>query len=120
MNIQTIIKNRRLELDLTMKDVAKALGVSEATVSRYESGEIQNMGIDKIETLAKVLRCSPGYLMGWEDYPNSTIQSTLTHDEAIFLDLYRLLNVNGRQKLKERAEELRDLGYVKGDAEKMA
>ena len=44
MNIQTIIKNRRLELDLTMKDVAKALGVSEATVSRYESGEIQNMG----------------------------------------------------------------------------
>ena len=105
MNIQTIIKNRRLELDLTMKDVAKALGVSEATVSRYESGEIQNMGIDKIETLAKVLRCSPGYLMGWE---------------AIFLDLYRLLNVNGRQKLKERAEELRDLGYVKGDAEKMA
>ena len=54
MNIQTIIKNRRLELDLTMKDVAKALGVSEATVSRYESGEIQNMGIDKIEKLAKV------------------------------------------------------------------
>lgn len=120
MNIQTIIKNRRLELELTMKDVAKALGVSEATVSRYESGEIQNMGIDKIEMLAKVLRCSPGYLMGWEDYPNSTIQSTLTHDEASLLDLYRLLNNNGKKKLVERAEELRDLGYVKGEAEKMA
>jgi transcriptional regulator with XRE-family HTH domain len=117
MNIQTIIKNRRLELELTMKDVAKALGVSEATVSRYESGEIQNMGIDKIEMLAKVLRCSPGYLMGWEDYPNSTIQSSLTHDEATLLDLYRLLNNTGKQKLTERAEELRNLGYVKEDIE---
>lgn len=115
MNIQTIIKNRRLELELTMKDVAKALGVSEATVSRYESGEIQNMGIDKIEMLAKVLRCSPGYLMSWEDYPNSTIQSSLTHDEASLLDLYRLLNNTGKQKLTERAEELRNLGYVKED-----
>lgn len=120
MNIQTIIKNRRLDLGLTMKDVANALGVSEATVSRYESGEIQNMGIDKIEALAKVLRCSPGYLMGWEYCPNSIVQSALTHDEAIFLDLYRLLNSNGKQKLKERAEELRDLGYIKGENSKMA
>lgn len=120
MNIQTIIKNRRLELDLTMKDVAKALGVSEATVSRYESGEIQNMGIDKIEALARVLRCSPGYLMGWEDVPNSTVQSSLTYDEVTLLNLYRSLNTVGRQKLIERAEELRDLGYIKGDIEKMA
>ena len=67
MNIQNIIKSRRLELGLTLKDVANALGVSEGTVSRYESKDIQNMGIDKIEPLAKVLRCSPGYLMGWED-----------------------------------------------------
>lgn len=58
MSVQEIIKRRRLELDLTLKQVAKALGVSEGTVSRYESGEIQNMGIDKIEALSRVLRCS--------------------------------------------------------------
>lgn len=120
MSIQTIIKNRRLELDLTMKDVAKALGVSEATVSRYESGEIQNMGIDKIETLAKVLRCSPGYLMGWEDNPTPLSGSDLSYDEAHFLLLFRSLNNDGQQKLIERAAELRDLGYVKGESAKMA
>lgn len=69
MDIQAIIKNRRIELGLTMKEVAKALDVSEATISRYESSDIQNMGIDKLEPLAKVLKCSPGYLMGWEDAP---------------------------------------------------
>lgn len=70
MKVQEIIKTRRLELGLTLKDVAKALGVSEGTVSRYESGDIQNMGIDKIASLADVLRCSPGYLMGWTDDPS--------------------------------------------------
>ena len=35
MNINKFIKNRRLELGLTMLDVAKACEVSEATVSRW-------------------------------------------------------------------------------------
>ena len=84
MSIQSIIKQRRTELDLTLKQVANALNVSEGTVSRYESGDIQNMGIDKIESLAKVLRCSPGYLMGWEDTPLS-----LTDEEAEIILAYR-------------------------------
>lgn len=96
MEIQSIIKNRRLELGLTMKDVAKALNVSEATISRYESSDIQNMGIDKLEPLAKVLHCSPGYLMGWEQ--------TLTQDNAAFTaDL--LLD----PQLMEHTKKLRDL-----------
>lgn len=66
MAINQIIKQRRLELGLTLKEVATALGIAESTVSRYESSDIQNMGIDKIESLAKVLQCSPAYLMGWE------------------------------------------------------
>lgn len=116
MKVQDIIKRRRLELDLTLKDVAKALGVAEATVSRYESGEIQNMGIDKIEALSRVLRCSPGFLMGWEDRPNA-----VSDDEEALLCSFRKLNKSGRAKLLERAEELLDLGYVqKGDEAKMA
>ena len=72
MEINKIIKARRQELGLTLKDVAKALGIAESTVSRYESSDIQNMGIDKIESLAKVLQCSPAYLMGWDKSPEPT------------------------------------------------
>lgn len=36
------------------------------------------------------------------------------------MNTYKILNDTGRQKLLERAVELRDLGYVKGDVEKMA
>ena len=48
MNTYKIIKNRRLELGLTLKDVANALGVSEATVQRYESGDIKILSMTQL------------------------------------------------------------------------
>ncbi len=66
MEINKVIKSRRSELGLTLKDVADALGVAESTVMRYETSDIKHMGIDKVEALAKVLECSPAYLLGWE------------------------------------------------------
>lgn len=53
------IKNRRIELGLTLEDVGKAVGVGRSTVQRWESGLIKNMGRDKIAALAKVLQISP-------------------------------------------------------------
>ena len=50
------LRQRRKELGLTMKQVADAVGVSEATISRYESGNIRNMRRDRIDKYAKVLR----------------------------------------------------------------
>ena len=67
MEINEIIKKRRKELGLTLKQVAEQLGVSESLISRYESKDVKNMGIDKITPLAKVLKCTPAYLMGWEN-----------------------------------------------------
>ena len=60
------LRRRRKELGLTMLEVAKAVGVSEATVSRYESGDIKNMRRDRIEKYAKVLKVSPALIIGLE------------------------------------------------------
>ena len=108
MEIHERIRKRRIELELSMRDVASALGVSPSTVSRYESSEIQNMGIDKIEALSKVLRCTPAYLMGWED---ETEDDTSLSPEKILIQIYNELNASGQQKLLERAQELLELGY---------
>ena len=112
--IHEIIRARRIDLGLTLKDVAKALGVSEGTVSRYESANIQNMGIDKISNLAKVLRCSPGYLMGWEDepQPKGFRIGGLNDNENRLMSNYRQLNKDGQSQLLQRSEELLKLGYT--------
>lgn len=66
MKVNEIIKKRRKELGLTLKQVAEKLGVSESLISRYESNDVKNMGIDKLIPLAKVLNTTPAFLMGWE------------------------------------------------------
>ena len=53
------IKARRLELGLTLEDVAQAVGVGRSTVRKWETGMIKNMGRDKIAALAKVLQINP-------------------------------------------------------------
>lgn len=71
MNINDRIKLRRHEMRVTLEDVAKHVGVTRATVQKYESGIISNIPSDKIEALAKALNCSPAYLMGWEEEPDA-------------------------------------------------
>ena len=53
------IKARRIELGLTLEDVAQAVGVGRSTVRKWETGMIKNMGRDKIAALAKVLQMNP-------------------------------------------------------------
>ena len=67
MDISKKLKNRRKELGLTMLEIAQKVGVSEATVSRWESGDIANMRRDKIASLANALNVTPAYIMGWEE-----------------------------------------------------
>lgn len=60
------IRARRKELGLSAEAVAELVGVSPATIYRYESADILNMGIDKIEPIAKALKTTPAYIMGWD------------------------------------------------------
>lgn len=83
MEIKDIIKTRRLSLGLTLEEVSKQVGVSKATVMRWENGDIENMRTDKITKLAKALRCTPAYLMGWVEAPNITCLSNESSKEKI-------------------------------------
>lgn len=87
MATKDILKNRRKELNLSQKDVANYVGVSEATVSRWESGNIANMGRDKIALLSQILRISPSVIAGYDDTDEETF--TLTNIEKELVTAYR-------------------------------
>ncbi len=72
------IKDLRQQAGLTMRQLADAVNVSEATISRWESGNISNMRRDKIYDLAKALNTTPAYLMGWEECSE---EDTQTHKQ---------------------------------------
>lgn len=67
MTIGDRIKQRRLEIGLTVDQVADRIGKNRATVYRYESNEIEKFPLDILYPLADALRTSPAYLMGWEE-----------------------------------------------------
>lgn len=74
------IKELRLKNNMTLLELANKLGVSEGTVQRYETGNIKNLKYDTIVNLANIFRCTPSYLMGWDDDLNNG------QDEMYYLD----------------------------------
>ena len=81
MTIGQRIKKRRKELKMSVDELAEALGKNRATIYRYESDEIENMPLSVLEPLAKALKVSPAYLMGWESHDDA-IQTIAAHHEG--------------------------------------
>lgn len=75
------IKNRRLELGMTVDELAEKLGKNRATVYRYEKDEIGDIPVAVVSDLAKVLGVTPQYIMGWTENPAS--QGSGIVDKAI-------------------------------------
>lgn len=59
------MKARRKEIGLSAERVAEILGVSPATIYRYEKGDIEKVPGDLLAPIAKALQTTPAYLMGW-------------------------------------------------------
>ncbi|RBR36067.1 XRE family transcriptional regulator [Enterococcus cecorum] len=54
-----ILKEKRLEKNMTLEQVGNLIGVGKSTVRKWENGMIENMGRDKIILLSRALNISP-------------------------------------------------------------
>lgn len=82
------IKEARLALGYSAEQVAAFLGVSPATVYRYENGDISKLPSKFIKPLAEYLCVSPSWLMGWADdqsadFPESSSEGEPTAPKTI-------------------------------------
>lgn len=79
MTVGERMKHRRKQIGMSAEQVAEKLGISPSTVYRYENGEIEKMGIDKLEPIAAAIQTTPAYLMGWaEPEPQEALPSNIT------------------------------------------
>ena len=88
MEIAELIKQKRLEKGLTLMDVAKYVGVSDAAVSKWEHGKIDNIRSDKLMKLSEILGIS-------------VIDLVLTEEERAERDAQQ-------QKVRAEVEDIRN------------
>lgn len=69
MTVGDRIRQVRQEQDVTQQELADYIGVSKQAVYKYENNIVTNIPTDKVDAIAKRLKVSPAYLMGWEERP---------------------------------------------------
>lgn len=60
------IKKYRKEKDMTIKDVANRVGITEATMQKYEAGNIKKIDIEMLKKIADALSVRPESLTEWD------------------------------------------------------
>lgn len=94
------IKLLRSEKQMTLEYVAKKIGVSRATVFKYENGFIENVPQDKIEALARTFGVSEAYMVGWTDKrhgdgPDGAV-GVILMDNDMFIKAYNVMSYQDR------------------------
>lgn len=77
-------KTRMKELHITTRQLAKSIGMTESTVSRYLSGN-RSPKIEELVKIAETLECSADYLLGLKE-------SEVVVQKEIFKEIAGLFN----------------------------
>ena len=103
------MKNRRKAIGLSAERVADILGLSPATIYRYENGGIEKVPGDLLAPIAAALQTTPGYLMGWEDDDISTPSNIIPLPEMRKIPLLGSIACGAPILAEEHIEEYVDI-----------
>lgn len=99
------LKELRERNNLTQTDLAKQIGVTTASISKYELG-IVVPDVEKLIRYGKIFQTSVDYLVGLSNGINDTIKpSKYSPDEIELLELFKQLPDKFKYEVK---------GYIKG------
>lgn len=109
------IRTRRIELGLSVDQLAERLKKNRATIYRYESDAIKDYPASVLESIAKALMLTPGDLIGSVDEKKIVLQS----EEEMLIKNYRKLNSTGKSKALEYVCDLADSSKYTQDTESL-
>lgn len=110
------IREARIAAGMSMKELAQRIGVNQSSITRYEKGEFNRVGMDVILKIGEVLEVDPQYLIDYQD-PNATLTKRDERDIAKDLEsiMQKLtnsedgpLNYNGEEIPESTQQLLRD------------
>ena len=95
---------KRTENGMTMKQLADRLGVQTSAINKYEKGAVENIKRKTIEDMAKIFKCSPSWLMGFD----ADMDITVRDDN----DLNTLVEIYNDMTTAQKKEALRFMKYI--------
>ncbi len=115
MNTGERMKERRKELGIPVEHIANALGVSVATIYRYENGDIEKVPGTVLEPLSKILQVSPAYLMGWGEYTFDSAK-----DSIMELGSFVLKKLSERERLISENAPLEEIEKIDNECRELS
>ena len=100
------IRAKRKELGLTQKQLGKIVNLSEGSVSKYESGKVEDVTITKLNEFAEALNVDITWLLGVELNRISPERHSLvgTRKDDRLIKLWRQLPYDEQMKMLGRIE----------------
>ena len=96
-----LIKEKRLEMGMTMKQLGQKVGVTTATVSRWESGEISTLKAETIRKVADALHVSPLVFIGEDMATIKTIKIPVIGRVVAGTPIFAQENIEGMVEINE-------------------
>lgn len=110
MNVSKLMRESRLRLGLTMKQLAQKAGTSESAVSRWESGQIENMKRETILKVADALHLSPLVFFGYDLSEEETVKIPIVGRVVAGTPILAEENIEGMVEISSK----QDVGIVFG------
>ena len=113
MQVKDRIKEARNNSGLTATQLADAIGVTQATISRYENGYVKRIPTDILKKIAEVCNCQlESLVVEDEQYSyligkgNTILENTKEEDEKLILNWYHKQGKEIQELIKKIARSV--------------
>ena len=104
------IKTARTLAKMTLEEIGERVGVSKATIQRYESGEIKHIPYENIVKIAKATGVSEAFIMGWDTLKpeNAAFHASILKDRDLLemINKFRQLSDSDKQLISAMIDSL--------------
>ena len=92
MSIGEKIRNRREDMDLSQRDIAKLIPMNQSNYSKIER-DLQEPSIEQLRRICQILKLDPRYLLELGDFETFSVE-----DMRLLLDIKKFLREHREEK----------------------
>lgn len=108
IRVGNTIKKYRKEKKMTLKELAEKVGLTEATIQKYEAGNIKRINVEMLKKISDALEIPPQKLTEWESGESYIEYQEVetARDEVNLIKIYSQLTLGHKKAVQLLAKSL--------------